>query len=248
MRTRTRKILGQHMLRDERIVDRLLKIAMINENEIVYEAGTGDGSLTSSLCKIARSVVSFEIDNTLYVKSRKIMSSIPNLRLVNADIFDLFSLTFDVFISNLPYSRSKQALEWLTLQSFNRAILTVQKDFADKLLACPGDKNYRAITVVAQYSFNIERLFLIPKHSFEPPPGVESIVIKLVPKRQRLPTTSSIIKNVNLLFSSRHKKIFSILRKYKTKNSSRLEIGPDKKVEQLMPYQLIKLAEYIAIN
>jgi 16S rRNA (adenine1518-N6/adenine1519-N6)-dimethyltransferase len=235
------------MLRDERIVDRLLKIALINQNETVYEAGTGDGTLTSSLCKIARSVVSFEIDSSLYIKSRKLLSGIPNLRLVNADIFNLFSLTFDVFISNLPYSRSRQALEWLPLQSFNRAILTVQKDFADKLQACPGDKNYRAITVIAQYCFNIQRLFLVPKHSFEPPPGVESTVIKLVPKQQRLPTTPSIIENVNLLFSSRHKKIPSILRKYKIKNSSRLEIRHDKKVEQLMPDQLIKLAERIAI-
>jgi 16S rRNA (adenine1518-N6/adenine1519-N6)-dimethyltransferase len=163
---------------------------------------------------------------------------------MNANIFDCFSLTFDVFISNLPYSRSKQALEWLPLQSFSRAIITVQKEFADKLQASPGDKNYRAISVIAQYCFNIEQLFFIPKYSFEPPPKVESIVIRLVPKQTGVNATPSIIKNVNLLFSSRHKKIVSVLAKY----NSKLEIRPNEKVEQLMPDQLIKLAECISIH
>src|SRR5690348_5083717 len=159
MKLPRRKLLGQHMLRDERIIRKLLKMSVIDQNETVYEAGTGDGSLTRALCKIAKSVVSFEIDKTLFDRSRKLLSSFPNLSLMNANIFDCFSLTFDVFISNLPYSRSKQALEWLPLQSFSRAIITVQKEFADKLQASPGDKNYRAISVIAQYCFNIEQLF-----------------------------------------------------------------------------------------
>jgi ribosomal RNA small subunit methyltransferase A len=244
MKLPRRKLLGQHMLRDERIIRKLLKMSVIDQNETVYEAGTGDGSLTRALCKIAKSVVSFEIDKTLYNRSRKLLSSFPNLSLMNANIFECFSLTFDVFISNLPYSRSKQALEWLPLQSFNRAIITVQKEFADKLQASPGDKNYRAISVIAQYCFNIEQLFFIPKYSFEPQPKVESIVIRLVPKQTGVNATPSIIKNVNLLFSSRHKKIVSVLAKY----NSKLEIRPNEKVEQLMPDQLIKLAECISIH
>jgi 16S rRNA (adenine1518-N6/adenine1519-N6)-dimethyltransferase len=241
MKLPRRKLLGQHMLRDERIIRKLLKVSMINQNETVYEAGTGDGSLTRALCKIAKSVVSFEIDKSLFNRSRKRLSSFPNLSLMNSNIFDCFSLTFDVFISNLPYSRSKQALEWLPLQSFSRAIITVQKEFADKLQASPGDKNYRAITVIAQYCFNIEQLFVIPKYSFEPPPKVESIVIRLLPKQTGVHATPSIIKNVNLLFSFRHKKIVSVLAKYNPK----LEIRPNEKVERLMPDQLINLAECI---
>lgn len=241
MKLPRRKLLGQHMLRDERIIRKLLKVSMINQNETVYEAGTGDGSLTRALCKIAKSVVSFEIDKSLFNRSKKRLSSFPNLSLMNSNIFDCFSLTFDVFISNLPYSRSKQALEWLPLQSFSRAIITVQKEFADKLQASPGDKNYRAITVIAQYCFNIEQLFVIPKYSFEPPPKVESIVIRLLPKQTGVHATPSIIKNVNLLFSSRHKKIVSVLAKYNPK----LEIRPNEKVERLMPDQLINLAECI---
>jgi len=244
MRLPRRKLLGQHMLRDERIIRKLLKISMINQNETVYEAGTGDGSLTRALCKIAKSVVSYEIDKSLFNRSRRLLPIFPNLSLMNANIFDCFSLTFDVFISNLPYSRSKQALEWLPLQRFSRAIVTVQKEFADKLQASPGDKNYRAVTVIAQYCFNIEQLFLIPKYSFEPPPKVESIVIRLVPKQKRVHATPSIIRNVNLLFSSRHKKLVSVLAKYNVK----LEIRPNEKVEQLMPDQLVKLAECMAIH
>jgi 16S rRNA (adenine1518-N6/adenine1519-N6)-dimethyltransferase len=239
MKISKRWLLGQHMLKDEKIVEKLLEVAEINQNETAYEAGTGEGTLTIELCKRAKSVVSFEIDNDLFKKSRRYMSAIPNLKLINGDLFRVPYLVFDVFISNLPYSRSRDALQWLPLQRFNRAILTVQKEFADKLQARPGDENYRSITVITQYCFAIEQLFHVSGGSFYPHTRVESTVIRLVPKKPAITLTRATIKNIHLLFSCRNRRLLSVLKKQNCK----IDFASNERIDELPPIQLIRLAE-----
>ena len=241
MRVPKRRLLGQHMLKDGRILEKLIEAAGISQNETVYEAGTGDGTLTNELCKRAKSVVSFEIDHDLFKKSSRFISAFPNLKLINADLFKFPYFVFDVFISNLPYSRSRDALQWLPLQKFTRAILTVQKEFADKLQARPGDENYRSITVITQHCFTIEQLFHVPKRSFDPHPSVESTVVRLVPKKPRITITRATIKNMNLLFSFRNKTLLSVLKKHNCK----IDFAGMERIDELPPTQLISLAESI---
>jgi 16S rRNA (adenine1518-N6/adenine1519-N6)-dimethyltransferase len=228
------------MLKDGRIIEKLIEAAEITENETVYEAGTGEGTLTKELCKRAKSVVSFEIDHGLFKKSySKLMPAFPNLELINGDLFEFPYFVFDVFISNLPYSRSRDALQWLALQKFTRAILTVQKEFADKLQARPGDENYRSITVITQHCFTMKELFHVSKGSFDPQPGVESTVMKLVPRKSTIPITRATIKNMNLLFSCRKKKLLSVLKKYNCK----IDFAGKERIGELQPIQLMNLAE-----
>ncbi|MFZ0220677.1 MAG: rRNA adenine N-6-methyltransferase family protein [Candidatus Nitrosopolaris sp.] len=235
-----RRLLGQHMLKDGRIIEKLIEAAEITENETVYEAGTGEGTLTKELCKRAKSVVSFEIDHGLFKKSySKLMPAFPNLELINGDLFEFPYFVFDVFISNLPYSRSRDALQWLALQKFTRAILTVQKEFADKLQARPGDENYRSITVITQHCFTMKELFHVSKGSFDPQPGVESTVMKLVPRKSAIRITRATIKNMNLLFSCRKKKLLSVLKKYNCK----IDFAGKERIGELQPIQLMNLAE-----
>ncbi len=239
MKLSKRRLLGQHMLKDVRIVEKLIEAAEITENEIVYEAGTGEGTLTNELCKRAKSVVSFEIDRGLFEKSySELMSSFLNLELINGDLFEFPCFVFDVFISNLPYSRSRDALQWLALQKFNRAVLTVQKEFGDKLQARPGDKNYRSITVISQHCFTIKELFHVSKGSFDPEPDVESTAIKLIP-RKVFPITRATIKNLNLLFSYRKRKTLSVLKKYNCK----IDFEGKERIDELQPVQLMNLAQ-----
>ncbi|HET7148285.1 MAG TPA: 16S rRNA (adenine(1518)-N(6)/adenine(1519)-N(6))-dimethyltransferase RsmA [Candidatus Nitrosopolaris sp.] len=241
MKLSKRRLLGQHMLTDRRVLEKIIEVASISQSETVLEAGTGEGALTTELCKIAKSIVSFEVDHELFKRSSRLISSFPNLKLINADVFKFPVCTFDVFISNLPYSRSRDAVQWLALQKFSRAILTVQKEFADKLQARPGDKNYRSISVITQNCFFIERLFHVPKGSFDPQPSVESTVMKLVPKEPWMRITRPTIKNLNLLFSSRNRKIFSVLKKHNHK----IDFAGTKRIGELQPAQLLSIAESI---
>jgi 16S rRNA (adenine1518-N6/adenine1519-N6)-dimethyltransferase len=232
------------MLVDRRILAKITSAAYIGKDEIVLEAGTGQGILTAELCKYAKQVISYEIDIKLYRKvQEQLLSQFKNLELVNADLFKTKDPHFfDVFISNLPYSRSRDAIEWLSTQEFDRAILMVQEEFADKLAARPGSKNYRAISALAAHCFAIEKLFKVRRESFEPQPKVESSIIRIIPINA---ITREGIRNINLLFSRRNKKASSVA----------AEIGiiidanyGSKKIDELEPRHLVQIAELISLS
>ena len=230
------------MLVDRRILAKIISAAYIGKDEIVLEAGTGQGILTEELCKYAKQVISYEIDIKLYRKvQEQLLSQFRNLELVNADLFKTKDPQFfDVFISNLPYSRSRDAVEWLSTQEFDRAILMVQEEFADKLAARPGSKNYRAISALAAHCFTIEKLFKVRRESFEPQPKVESSIIRITPVNA---ITREAIRNINLLFSRRNKKVSSV--------AAKIGIIIDanygsKKIDELEPRHLVRMAELIS--
>lgn len=222
------------MLVDRRILARIVDAAQIGRGDMVLEAGTGQGILTAELCKVAKSVVSYEVDKKLYQQA-KAQLQFQNLELVNADLFKTTNLDFDIFASNLPYSRSRDAFEWLATQKFKRAIVMVQKEFADKLVAKPDNKNYRAISALAAHCFAIEKLFNVGRQSFEPPPKVESLVIKTIHVNT---VTKETVKNLSLLFSKRNKKASTVAAKMGIK----AEFG-SRRIYQLAPHDLINMAE-----
>ena len=236
------RALGQHMLVDRRILDKIVSTAHIGKEEIVLEAGTGEGILTAQLCKYAKQVISYEIDIKLYRKAQEQLSlQFENLELINADLFKTNdSHFFNVFISNLPYSRSRDAIEWLSTQEFDRAILMVQEEFADKLAARPGSKNYRAISALAAHCFAIEKLFKVRKESFEPQPKVQSSIIRIIPINA---VTREVVRNVNLLFSTRNKNASSVAAKAGIIINA---IYEGKKIDELEPKDLVKMAELMS--
>ena len=239
MRWSKRISLGQHMLVDFEILKKIIQVSQISKHEIVCEAGTGNGILTYELCRHSQFVISYEIDNTLFASASKML--IPNLKLVNGNIFNTKNLKFDIFVSNLPYSKSRLAFNWLALQKFNRAIVMIQKEFAAKLQANPGEKNYRAISVITQHCFNIQRLFNVDRKAFMPEPSVESEVIRIVPKKCSKITYQT-INNIYLLFSQRNKMASSVARKL----GSKIDFG-NRRVCKLNVEEIIELARSINV-
>ena len=230
------------MLVDRRILDKIVSAAHIGKEEIVLELGTGEGILTAELCKYAKRVISYEIDIKLYRKAQKQLSSrFENLELINSNLFKTKdSHFFDVFVSNLPYSRSRDAIEWLSTQEFDRAILMVQEEFADKLAARPGNKNYKAISALAAHCFAIEKLFKVRRGSFEPQPKVESLIVRITPINL---VTREVIRNINLLFSRRNKKASFVAAELGTIIDANYG---NKKIDQLGSRHLIRMAELIS--
>jgi 16S rRNA A1518/A1519 N6-dimethyltransferase RsmA/KsgA/DIM1 with predicted DNA glycosylase/AP lyase activity len=226
------------MLVDRRILAKIMEAANISKDEIVCEVGTGKGILTAELCKHARNVVSFEVDKELFRKAQTELQ-FQNLELINADLFNIKGKQqqyhFDVFTSNLPYSRSRDAFEWLASQSFKRAIVMVQKEFAEKAAAKPADRNYRAISALATYCFRMDKILTVGRKSFEPQPMVESVVIRLAPINT---VTTDTIKNLKILFSRRNKKASTVAAKMGVARS--LE---SKRIDELEANELVRIAE-----
>jgi len=198
----------------------------------VLEIGTGQGILIPFLCKNAKKVTSFETDKKLHYDA-KVNYTASNLNLKLGDGFKSKE-NFTVFVSNLPYSKSRDAIEWLIQQKFSRAVIMVQKEFAGKLQT--KLKKRKAISILAQYAFDIEPVIKVSKSNFIPQPKVDSVVLKLKSKKT---VSKELIKTVNKLFSYRRKTIQNILKQFGKDSDS------TKRLDELDGDEIIKIAKQI---
>ena len=230
---------GQNFLIDLRVTRKIIALSEIKSFENVCEMGTGRGILTPYLCTNANFVKSFEVDYKLYDKLKLLSTKFSNLEIINEDILKYDkSLEFDVFVSNIPYSKSKETLSWLATKEFKRAIIMVQDEFSQKIQSKPGAKNYRAISAITQYCFDIETLFKVNKKSFFPQPKVDSQVIKLISKNRII--SKDIISKIHFLFSFKNKNINKLNKKLNT-NFDQLDL----KIKEIDPEKLITISQLI---
>jgi len=229
-----RQKLGQHFLKSAKIAQSIVSAAKITKNENVLEIGTGKGILTTLLCKTAKQVVSFEKDRELYKSAVANMSNITNLKLRQGDGFKS-NENFSVFVSNLPYSKSRDAIEWLIQKKFSRAVIMVQKEFAEKL-ETKSKKERKAISILTQHALEIEPIANVQKTNFFPQPKVNSVVLKIKSKRK---ISKDLIKVVNKLFSYRRKTLHKILLQFNKSYDS------TKRLDELDGDEIIKIAKQI---
>ena len=195
---RRRRLYGQHFLISRTLASRIVRAAGIRPDDTVLELGTGRGMLTPLLCSMASRVISVESDVRLYEKAAARLSH-DNLTLLCGDGFKVDAV-FDVFVSNLPYSRSRQAVEWLAARRFRCGIITVQEEFAQKISETGPDR--RAVSVVWREAFEAGDSFPVGRRNFDPPPMVSSTAI---PFQKRRVIPPHITHNLHMLFSRRRK-------------------------------------------
>lgn len=232
-----RRSLGQHFLISESIAKSIVDYAHISKNDIILEIGTGKGILLPFLCHTTKKVISVETDRELYFAALKKFSNFSNLELIQGDGFKL-DLGFTILVSNLPYSESRRAIEWLVQKKYSHAVIMVQKEFAEKLMA-NGGKDRKAITVLVNHGAKIEQLMDVKKSNFSPQPKVDSVVLRLTKIHQ---ISKDLIQTVNRLFSYRRKTIHNIGKEFG------ISIDSNKRLEDLTNDEIIKLAKQINKN
>jgi 16S rRNA (adenine1518-N6/adenine1519-N6)-dimethyltransferase len=231
-----RRSLGQHFLISDLVAKSIVNFANITKDDIVVEVGTGRGILIPYLCEKAKKVISVEKDRELYFQAKKKFSGIQNLVLEYGDAFKI-NHKFTIFVSNLPYSKSRKAIEWLIQRKFSHAVIMVQKEFAQKLVAETGSKDIRAISVLASYCMDIRNLTNIKKSNFSPPPQVDSVVLGLTQKHQ---LSDKIIRDVNKIFSFKRKTLRNIGKQLG------IAIDSDNRLEDLPHNEIIEIAKKIS--
>lgn len=229
-----RHALGQHFLTSDLVAKSIVSLANIKKTDTVLEVGTGKGILVPYLCRKAKSVISVEKDSVLYDEAKSKFSYLKNLVLERGDAFEM-DVDFDILVSNLPYSESRNAIEWLVQREFSHAVVMVQKEFAQKLLEKKG-KGRRAISVLASYCFDMEKLLDVKKSNFQPMPQVDSVVIG-IKCRKKIP--KEVLLAVNKLFSFKRKTIRNIAKQFG------LEIDSDKRLDDLSDGEIIGIAKKI---
>ena len=226
-----RKRLGQHFLISQSVAKKIVDSAGITKKDTVLEIGTGKGILVPLLCEKAGKVISIESDDILYDTAKEKFSGIPNLELVHGDGFKTEE-KFSIFVSNLPYSKSRDAMEWLIQKNYSHAVVMVQKEFSEKI----AEKNSKAVSVLVNHAANIEKIMNVSANNFSPPPKVDSVVLRLTQKNT---ISKELIQVVNKLFSYKRKKIQNIAKQFGK------VIGSDKRLEELSGDEIISLAKQI---
>lgn len=182
-----RKRFGQHFLKDTRVLDAIVNALGPLDGRTVIEIGPGRGVLTDRLVERAARVVAVEVDRDLVAHLRTRYAGLAHVEIVEADVLtvSLPSLADGPFVlaGNVPYYITTPII-FHALQSPRPAIAVylVQKEVADRLAAPPGDKTYGALSVNVQAVARVELVRRVLPSSFQPPPTVDSAVVRIVPR------------------------------------------------------------------
>jgi 16S rRNA (adenine1518-N6/adenine1519-N6)-dimethyltransferase len=177
-----KKKFGQNFLIDKNIAKRELEYAEIKKNDVVLEIGPGNGILTKLLAEKAKQVIAIEIDDQLVSNLRKILPD--NVLLIHEDALKVNYQelpSFNKIVSNLPFQISSPITFKLLELDFNLALLIYQKEFANRMVANPGNKHYSRLSVGVYYKAKCEIIENISKSCFHPKPLVDASVVKLIP-------------------------------------------------------------------
>jgi 16S rRNA (adenine1518-N6/adenine1519-N6)-dimethyltransferase len=182
-----RKSLGQHFLNDRRILQRIVDALDLTGEETVVEIGPGRGSLTELLVPNAKRLVLIEVDRALAARLREKYADKPNVSIVEADVLtvNLGEVAGGAFrlVGNVPYYITTPILfHALERPRADRSVYLVQREVADRIVAEPGSDDYGALSANVQALAVPKALFRVGAGAFNPPPKVESAVVRIDPR------------------------------------------------------------------
>ena len=209
------KNLGQNYLIDKNKRDQIINFGNIDKNDVILEIGTGIGTLTIELAKKARKVIAIEQDSKICdILAKRIKDEkIDNVELINDDALKVEFPKFNKIISNLPYQISSPITFKFLDYDFDLAILMYQKEFADRMNGKVGTKNYSRLSAMLYFKCDVEKLTEVSQESFIPKPQIDSTVVRLTPKENKILDEDFKVysKFTKALFQHRNKKIKNAL-------------------------------------
>ncbi|KAL6704128.1 Dimethyladenosine transferase [Coniothyrium glycines] len=184
------KDLGQHILKNPGVATAIVQKAHLKQSDHVLEVGPGTGNLTVLILKAAKAVTAVEMDPRMAAELTKRVQGTPEgkrLKVMLGDVIKTELPYFDVCISNTPYQISSPLVfKLLSLPRPPRScILMFQREFAMRLFAKPGEKLYSRLSVNVQMWAKVSHIMKVGRNNFNPPPLVESNVVRIEPKHPR---------------------------------------------------------------
>jgi 16S rRNA (adenine1518-N6/adenine1519-N6)-dimethyltransferase len=178
---------GQHFLHDKHIVEKIIESAHLHPDDVVLEIGPGKGVLTFEITKHVKKVIAIEKDRDLIPFLRN-HEDIANIEIIEGDIlkFDFASLPRNLkIIGNLPYYISSPILEKVIehRDHFQSMYMMLQLEFAKRLVAPVGSKDYSSLTLFAKYYADTKILFPVSRGAFSPAPKVQSAFAQMIFKK-----------------------------------------------------------------
>lgn len=209
------KNLGQNYLIDRNKRDQIINFANLTKEDVVLEIGTGIGTLTIELAKKAGKVIAIEQDTKIanILSERLKEEKIDNVELINDDALNVDFPKFNKIVSNLPYQISSPITFKFLNYDFDLAVLMYQKEFASRMNGKVGSKDYSRLSAMLYFKCDVETLTDVSSESFIPKPKIDSTVVKLTPKENKISKDEFKVysKYTKALFQHRNKKIRNAL-------------------------------------
>jgi 16S rRNA (adenine1518-N6/adenine1519-N6)-dimethyltransferase len=261
-----RKQFGQHWLRSEKALQSILRAADLMVGDHVLEIGPGQGALTQQLLKTSALVTAVEIDRELCLRLVQKFGQQAHFLLLQGDFLtmDLPALLSperypNKVVANIPYNITGPILGKVlgrvdapTQPAFERLVLLVQKEVAQRLTAKPSSRIYGALSVHCQYLAECDWICDVPAQAFFPPPKVDSAVVRLRPRAYPVlaaqPKWFSTL--VRLGFQSRRKMLRNNFRgivapEHLTAILEQIEANPQARAEELSVAQWVALSHHL---
>ncbi|MFO0444584.1 MAG: 16S rRNA (adenine(1518)-N(6)/adenine(1519)-N(6))-dimethyltransferase RsmA [Betaproteobacteria bacterium] len=184
-----RKRFGQHFLADEGVIGDSVRAIPPRPGDALVAIGPGLGAMTQPLLERAGALTVIELDRDLAARLRA--SGRPGLSVIEADVLnvDFAALAAQAgrplrVVGNLPYNISSPILFHLlpVAHAVRDQHFMLQKEVVDRMAAAPGGKDYGRLSVMLQWRYAIEAVLDVPPQAFEPPPRVDSAVVRMVPR------------------------------------------------------------------
>jgi 16S rRNA (adenine1518-N6/adenine1519-N6)-dimethyltransferase len=251
-----KKRFGQHFLSNPHLLDRIAAALELQAGDRVLEIGPGQGALTAALLRRNARVTAVEVDRDLIPGLR---ARFPQVELVEGDALaaDWHALVSPeagpwLLAGNIPYNITSPLIDKaLTPPRPARIVFLVQKEVADRVTARAGTPAYGALSVGVQAVARAERLFVVPAGAFQPPPKVDSAVIRLTPLAEPLVADHEVPvfrRLVTGVFSYRRKQLLRGLRELTGWSAERIadvlgrcRLDPAVRPEVLSPLQFAAL-------
>jgi len=202
---RPKNKLGQNFLIDLNLLDVIARTAELDHEDLALEIGAGAGSLTTRLAEQAGAVVSVELDPPIYELALETVADHSNVRLLNLDVLRnknelnpemlraiadqqrTFGCRRIKLVANLPYAVATPVIANLLIGklTFDRMVVTVQWEIAERLMAQPGTSDYGALTVLVQSLADVSLIRKLPPAVFWPRPLVESAIVQIAPSPEK---------------------------------------------------------------
>ena len=235
-----RKRFGQHWLKDQTVLDRIVAAADLQSSDRVLEVGPGRGALTERLLTSpAAAIHAVELDRDLVDGLRERFGGDPRFSLCQGDVLDLplqleDGVAASKVVANIPYNITGPLLDRLVGRldrpvdpPYQRLVLLVQKEVAERIRARPGHSSFSALSVRMQLMARCTTVCPVPPRCFQPPPKVQSEVIQIdpLPADQRL--SSALARRVESLLKQ------AFLARRKMLRNTLASLAPEPQLEEL---------------
>jgi 16S rRNA (adenine1518-N6/adenine1519-N6)-dimethyltransferase len=253
MSVKAKKHLGQHFLRDENIAKKIADTLTLNSYKNVLEIGPGMGVLTKYLLKkdVKTYVIEIDTESVEYLQANylNLASRILEKDFLKYDLNEVFKGEPLAIIGNFPYNISTQIV-FKTLEMRHQIPEfsgMFQKEVAQRICSKEGSKVYGILSVLTQAFYEAEYLFTVPPSVFNPPPKVDSGVLRLTRKENyTLPCNEKLFfKVVKAGFQQRRKTLRNSLKTFDLSDNLKANVIFDKRPEQLQVQQFIALTQLI---